>query len=236
MRKAIYILFFWLGLFGLNLSTVTAGSSYSVKKESRFVLPIVIEPTIYEEFKEDKAYNYYDTRIEDDSFWEQMKKEFSRWFRRTISPDITDEQVNIGFWIAFVVIFLFIIWVVIRYNPSFFYINRKNTIGFQIENENIHTLNFDELIKEALKSEHYVEAIRWDYLQTLKALHEKELLHWDTNKTANEYVYELSRPELKPDFKLLTQQFTYYRYGNGIASEEVFRQIAGLSNKITNRL
>ena len=236
MRNSIYSLILLFCLFGLNLSATDVDRSRSAQRENQSVQSITLDPKTYREFKEDKVYDYYSTRIEKSSFIEQMKEEFNRWLKRNVNPDITKEQVNVWFWIALSLIVLFIAWVFYRYKPGFFYLNKKSKIGFQIEDEDISMLNFYDLIKDALKSGNYSEAIRLNYLQTLKALHEKELLSWDANKTVNEYVYELNRSDLKADFKVLSLQFVYYRYGNGNASEEVFVQFADLSRKITNRL
>jgi len=236
IKSNSYILILLFLLFGLNLSASNADRLPQVQRESQSLQPIKIDPAAYKEFKNDKAYDYYYTRIEGRSFIDRMQEEFSKWLSRTVNPNITPKQVKVWFWIALVLILLSIAWILYRYKPGFFYINTKNKVGFQIEDEDISTLNFHDLIKEALKSGNYSEAIRLDYLQTLKALNEKELISWDANKTVNEYVYELSRPELRADFKMLSLQFAYYRYGNGEASEEVFNEIAGLSNKITNRL
>ena len=235
-KRGSYILILLFCLFGLNLSANDANRFPQVQRENRSVEPIEINPAAYKKFKEDKTYNYYSTKIEGRSLIERMQDEFGRWLSRNVNPNITQKQVKVWFWIALILILLSIVWVLYRYKPGFFYVNTRSKVGFQIEDEDISTLNFYDLIKEALKSGNYSEAIRLDYLQTLKALHEKELLNWDANKTVNEYVYELSRPDLRADFKALSLQFVYYRYGNGNASEEVFNEIAGLSNKITNRL
>ena len=236
MKNNVYSLILLFCLFGLNLSADNVDRIHQVQRENQSVQPIKIDLVTYKKFKEDKAYDYYKTKIEKHSFIEQMREELNRWLNRNVNPDITEEQVKVGFWIALGLIILLVAWIIYRYQPEFFYINKKNKISFQVEDEDIHSLDFYTLIKDALKSENYTEAIRWNYLQTLKALHEKEFLSWDANKTVNEYVYELSRPDLKADFKVLSLQFAYYRYGNGNASEEVFKQVSSLSYKITNRL
>ena len=236
MKSNTYILLFLFCLFGLSLPATEVDNTPLSQRENRSVQPVKINPAEYKKFKEDKAYDYYSTRIEKSSFIEQMQRELSRWLTRNVDPNITKKQVSIWFWIILGVILLFIAWVIYRYKPGFFYINTKNKVGFQVEDEDIHALDFQTLIKEALNSGNYSEAIRLNYLQTLKALHEKELLSWDANKTVNEYVHELIRPDLKADFKVLSLQFAYYRYGNGDASEEIFSLLSDLSRKITNRL
>ena len=109
-------------------------------------------------------------------------------------------------------------------------------MDFDVENENIHELDFDRLINDALQSGQYAMAIRWNYLQTLKALHSKELISWDAHKTVIEYVYEVKRPEIKSDFKEASQQFLYYRYGNFEASREDWEEFILLTNHIMKQI
>lgn len=203
---------------------------------SLFVQPVTFDSATLQELQQDKTLDYYHAEIEEPSIFEQLLNVFWDWLTKHINPNITHEQVNIGFWIVLGIIVVLIIWLLYHYKPSFFYINRKRKIGFQVEDEDIHQLDFDELIRNAQAAGNYPEAIRWKYLQVLKNLHENEQISWDTNKTVNEYVHELKRPDLKPNFKSLSQQFVYYRYGNGVATEEDFKEFATLSNQIIRRV
>lgn len=202
---------------------------------SLLIQPVTLDSATLNELQQDKTFDYYHAEIEEPSIWEQLQHQFWDWLTRHINPNITEEQVNTGCWIVLGILVVLIIWLLYHYKPSFFYINSKRKIGFQVENEDIHQLDFDELIRNAQASGNYAEAIRWKYLQVLKNLHENELISFDANKTVNEYVHELKRPDLKNNFKSLSQRFVYYRYGNGVASEEDFRAFAELSGKIIRR-
>ena len=109
-------------------------------------------------------------------------------------------------------------------------------MDFQVEDEDIYALNFEKLIKESLDSGRFSDAIRWTYLLTLKELHERQLISWDPFKTVIEYTNELKRTDLKQDFKNLSQQFLYYRYGNFDATHDTYSAFSVLSNSITGRL
>lgn len=118
------------------------------------------------------------------------------------------------------------------YKPSLFYFNRKQKWKHFLEEENIEGHDFDYLIRQALEKGEYAEAIRLNYLKVLKLLNERELISFNPYKTVNEYVYELKRIDLKSDFKNLSRQFVYYRYGKRKASMEAFERFRELSHTI----
>ncbi|MBC7922474.1 MAG: DUF4129 domain-containing protein [Ferruginibacter sp.] len=84
--------------------------------------------------------------------------------------------------------------------------------------ENIHELDFDRLIEEAIARQHYRRAVRLFYLQSLKQLTDRRLIDWRINKTNQDYLAELSRseayPSVEPAFRRLTALFEYICYGN----------------------
>ena len=84
--------------------------------------------------------------------------------------------------------------------------------------ENIHELDFDRLIEEAIARQHYRRAVRLFYLQSLKQLTDRRLIDWRINKTNQDYLEELSRsgayPSVEPAFRRLTSLFEYICYGN----------------------
>jgi len=59
----------------------------------------------------------------------------------------------------------------------------RGTIGSSVFHENIHELNFDKLISEALAQQHYREGIRLLFLKSLKLLTDRQFIHWQAGKT-----------------------------------------------------
>jgi hypothetical protein len=87
-------------------------------------------------------------------------------------------------------------------------------ISHQAFTENVHELNFDTLIGDALKSANYRLATRLYYLKTLKKLSDTGLINWQKNKTNFEYYYELKGAEQRKNFYHLTRLFESAWYGN----------------------
>lgn len=91
--------------------------------------------------------------------------------------------------------------------------------------ENIHEMNFEKLIQEAITTQDYRKGIRLLFLYALKVLSDKHLINWESGKTNNEYVSELKQPELKTGLNELSFYFDYAWYGNFNISEEMFTKV-----------
>jgi hypothetical protein len=206
----------------------TDTSNLSLPADTAFVQAVQYNSKTYTQFKQDKMYDYYHTKVKGySSFWEMLRDMFRRLFYGQLS-----ELTNIQIMIISIIVAAIILLILYFFRPSWFYINKKKKLAFGIEDEDIHQLDFERLLKEALKSGRYADAIRWNYLQLLKTLHSKELISWDANKTVIEYVYELKQPVLKSNFKELSKQFLYYRYGNFEASQENWEEFSELTGKM----
>ncbi len=91
--------------------------------------------------------------------------------------------------------------------------------------ENIHEIDFDEEIRQAIDQGNYRLAVRLLYLQTLKRLNDLEVIYWQPEKTNETYVNEVQDPKKKADFKGLTRQFEYIWYGDFSIDASHFIQI-----------
>ena len=141
----------------------------------------------------------------------------------------------------FLVVFvLYIISKLLKMNFSSLFFRRKkdktNNIRSTILEENIHELDFGNLIKQAIEEKNYRKAVRLHYLQILKQLNTKALIDWAINKTNKDYLEELKGRSLKKDFWELTYLFDYVWYGEFPISETDFKsaqqKFASFSKKV----
>lgn len=79
--------------------------------------------------------------------------------------------------------------------------------------KNIHTADFESLIKKALASGEQRLCIRYYYLWLLKKMSEKEIIKWDIEKTNSDYLYEIKSDSKKEEFKYLSYLYNNIWYG-----------------------
>lgn len=93
--------------------------------------------------------------------------------------------------------------------------------------EDISTLNFDQLIAEAVAAKEYRRAIRFQYLKVLRALTDRGMIEWRQEKTNSDYLRELEREDLRPEFRRINWLFDYVWYGGFDVSQQEYRQMEG---------
>ena len=164
----------------------------------------------------------------------------SRWFNRllnTIFNGAFEENVTTPVMIIlFIIAVAATIFFLYKKRPELFMRARKTApLPYNIEEENIHKIDFNNEISNALERRDFRLATRLLYLQTLRLLSDKELIDWQIHKTPTEYFYEIKNIEMKPLFLKLTNHFLQVRYGNYIASYELYdtmRELQSGINKI----
>ena len=221
MKIKILLFFFILTISYPNpvVEQTVSDTVLPFPKDSTFVESMAYDSKTYHQFKQDKFFDYSDNHIEGYSIWEMILDKIRHFLRNHFSIDISPTQTKIILWVVSAIVLITIFLLLWFFKPSLFFRNKKQGISFTVEEENIHELNFVVLTKEALKSEQYTEAIRWEYLRLLKILHDRELIFWSSYKTVNEYVNEVKRSEIKANFREVSFQFLYFRYGNFEASQ-----------------
>lgn len=217
---------------GLDVSAEkTDTSNDSLWADTAFVQVIHYDSVTFHQFKADKKYDYFHNQLVKG---ESLRDIIIRFINRYIlSPIANSHTAN---WLIFVAVSVILLSIFYFFRPDWFYINKKKKMDFSVENENIHESDFELFINDALKSEQYADAIRWNYLHALKTLHAKELISWDAHKTVIEYVSELQRPALKADFKEATRQFLYFRYGNFNASQDDWENYRTLIHNMLKKI
>ena len=123
------------------------------------------------------------------------------------------EFILIGLAVAFVV-YLILLLIGIDFLKLF----KKKQAGIEIPYaeslENIHQINFDEAIDNAISVKDYRLAVRLLYLRSLKQLSDAGLINWKIEKTNSAYLNELKDEEQRRRFSIVTRQFEYVWYGD----------------------
>lgn len=96
----------------------------------------------------------------------------------------------------------------------FFRTRASAKIDFKLPEENIHELDFEKLINDAIQRKEYRDGVRLLFLFSLKKLSEAHLIQWMPGKTNDEYMAELQHHPAKPRLQELRYYFDYAWYGH----------------------
>lgn len=110
---------------------------------------------------------------------------------------------------------------------GFLFPKRAQSVALAYENvaENIHEIDFNAAVDEAVSRRNYRLAVRLRYLQTLKYLTDAGLIQYKPDKTNRQYVYELAGSPRQDEFERLTRQFEFVWYGDFPVDEARFAAI-----------
>jgi len=222
MKKTLLILGLFILFPGFIASMKGQDTLACAKKEVLTFNSLPYNNQTYTKFKKQKFYDYYRVQIQKKSISEILREKFNQWLSKVFDKTVEKEEFNRIIWIIGI-IFLIIIGIILYIKkPGIFYFNRKSPLTYSIENENIEIQDMDYLTENSVKEKRFSDAIRWQYLKTLKILHEQGYISYDANKTVNEYAYEIKDMNLRKLFLSLSGKFVYYRYGKGEADAEKF--------------
>lgn len=91
--------------------------------------------------------------------------------------------------------------------------------------EDIHDIDFNAQIEQALKNKSYTQAIRWSYLLNLKIMDDKNIIQWEPKKTNQDYYYEVESKQIRKDFKYLTYIYNNIWFGKYRLDDTEAKQI-----------
>lgn len=96
--------------------------------------------------------------------------------------------------------------------------------GFNLMEESIEEVDFDQLINDALKEENHRLATRYLYLKSLKTLAKKGIIKWDYDKTNSDYLKEISKEDTKSLFQIISKIYDYVWYGEFPLDKDTFER------------
>lgn len=196
-----------------------------------------------QQYNQQKEFQYDETKpVQGLSWWDR----FWGWLWRSIGHILGKIRMGKTSWLLFRIglfvlaggVITFIIFKVLGIDiVKLFRGESKNVdIPYQESLENIHDINFDNEIEQAVNNRNYRIAVRLLYLRSLKQLSDAGLIHWQLEKTNASYLNELNDTQYHQLFGLLTTQFEYIWYGDFPIDGQSFQNINALFNDLKKRL
>lgn len=244
--------FFILFLFSITFSTAQEEvDSLAIESKENVKYYSTSKPkekkfdTNFQSKYKSAAYNYQ-PKLENKQLtaWEKFKKKISDFFSRLFSFS-NDGKVFSNFEIimkilGFAIIgFVIIIIVKLILNKEGGWVFSRNTkkinVGL-VDEENIHFINFKDVIASAKSKNEFRIATRYYYLWLLKSLSDRTIIEWDIEKTNTDYLFEIKNLALKKEFEFLSYIYDYCWYGEFELTEEDFTKAENhFINAIQNR-
>jgi hypothetical protein len=100
---------------------------------------------------------------------------------------------------------------------------KAEQIEYEVGQEDIYKISFEEEIQKSIEQRNFRMAIRLYFLQSLRQLADKEMIHWRQNKTNEVYLRELEGSPYYSEFVLLTRTYEFAWYGEMPLEEGQFR-------------
>jgi hypothetical protein len=214
---------------------------YGDSKIDQVYEPREFSDTRMSELKSQKDFQYDDDKIQKDneqnkngsSDYDYSKKDRKERLKSSSSSSYSSGSSSGGAssWWIILLLFLIVAGIIlysIGFKPSSLF--RKDTKNMAENNadstfdeDHIDNIKFESELDKAIRLGNYRLAVRILYLESLKILNDKKMIDWKINKTNWDYVKELNQPQLKGDFKQITNSFDYVWYGNFAIDESTFK-------------
>lgn len=134
--------------------------------------------------------------------------------------------------VALVLVILALLYLMYNKKMFFFKCKKKEEEDYEVVEDSIYGVDFENDIDGALKTGNYKEAVRLTYLQCLRLLSDKELIDWRIYKTPKQYTEEF-RDEV---FEQFTRRYVFLRYSGCDVTEANYEEIREQKQEIDSRV
>lgn len=206
--------------YDLDGPSVVVGSDDTTRLETRSV-----DQETLKRLKDDDDLSYEQPPTVVESLWDK----FVQWLREFLDS-FFDGAINTNWgqvftWLGIISVFVLVIFALLKVD-AFKLVYKGETA--QVSNgidENIHEMNFNQLIDEATRKKDFRLAVRLTFLYALKILADKNQISWEQGKTNHDYLNELKAEHLRSGFESLNYYFEYSWYGNFAITEELYNRV-----------
>jgi hypothetical protein len=226
-----FCLFFSACSFYTNAESVPRFDSSAVAAR---IPPVEKQSEIFS----DSDYRYDKRSAPGYSWWDR----FWMWVRDVMDSLFSTRSgslfLTVFKWMLIVSLTVLIIWLLLKneVRSLFFRKNVSADLEFEELTADIHRVDFDRMIQEAVQEKNFRRAVRLYFLQTLKLLSDKNLIKWKPEKTNYDYYLELREKPFHPDFRSISILYDYVWYGDFQIGEKDFLSASRQFGKFTGYL
>ena len=229
----------------ITIQDSTTFSSQELQKDNAPLYPITLDKELIKEYQNDSDFDYTEA-IEEDNWWTRFKQwiddVWSSFIRWLLGGD--EASGTVLFFIQLLPYLIvaslvaLLVWVFLKMDSGQLAFERRQTSqAFLSDDEElIKREDIQLLIDKAIAAGNYRLAIRFHYLLALQKMSGKELINWQVQKTNHEYIYEVTDPSLRKQFRHVTDLYDYIWYGNFEVDEASFQKAQSSFVTLTRQL
>lgn len=211
--------------FFIHINAFGNGFDVNVLSDSSYVEVRSFDQTKLEKLKADPDLDYGRSPAAI-NLWERFKIWLNNLLSRLLTAVDNANWFNILLTILAIIVVVYVILRLLKVDAfTMFYAGKKAPVTYGLLDEDIHAMDFEKLIREALSKKEFRLAIRLLFLQSLKLLADKNHILWQPGKTNHDYLEELTAQQLKTGFNELNFYFEYAWYGNFTINEGLYRKV-----------
>lgn len=205
------------------------------------------ERTFREGFKEDYTgsdFDYEPKIKKEKTRWERFKEWLFYWLSRLLSSEGSGGKVTglviavrIVAFLALGLVVYFIARALLNKDGYWIFGKASKKIAVQeIDEQNIHEMDFGKLVDDAARGNNYRLSVRYYYLWLLKKLSDREVIQLHSDKTNSDYRYEIRDKQLRNDFEYLSYVYDHSWYGEFELDAQAYAKAEKAFRKTINTL
>ena len=189
------------------------------------------------DFQQDGDFDYAVSVIPGQSVLDMIKAWLRDFFQKLFSVQVGNVNVvNIVIYAICILAASYAIYKLIEMKSGSVVANQSDDLPYNVHEENIHEMNFEQLIRDATSKKQYRIAIRLTYLSALKKLSDAQKITWEPGKTNHEYLTELNNDHLRDGFSVMSYYFDYAWYGEFQVSKDQLDKVTETFNSMKTGL
>ncbi|MCW8811548.1 MAG: hypothetical protein OQK64_11375 [Ignavibacteriaceae bacterium] len=189
---------------------------------------------IFNKYKNDPAFNYDNSQDKAEDWITKIKNWINQQLVVLRSSKAFSTALDYFYYALAILALILIIRGLIKGDRRGFLFGKavKNDIVMIEDKEDIHQLDFDDLITFAMESKQFKVAIRYLFLKSLKLLADRDLIELKNNKTNHQYISEINNSQISNAFQRATFSFEWIWYGDFQVDEYIMKNFRSDFNEL----
>lgn len=203
---------------------------FYISFDSSHVTRRPVDTSKLDELRRSDDFDYRQPPTIAESLWDRFLSWLGQMFGWLFSNAVNTPWGNVLLYALGIIVLAAIVMMLLRVDALrvFYSGSDKGMTNYQTISENIHEMDFENLIRDALIKKEYRNGVRLTFLYSLKLLSDKQHLQWKPGKTNHDYLEELRESELRTGFNELSFYFDYTWYGEFAVNETLFNRVQSI--------